>query len=221
MCLEVDQDLALCFIDMLEQVEIAGGARLRSSLATSRGEMGVMEALARRERVFDGVPAEVMANVVSEPASDPKGIPLNRRRRNRMKRGFVLHLYAGEKDGYTLQRALKEVGGDTTRLVEIDLKRGDNHDMLSGPLYPSFLRAALDGNILGVVGGPNCRSRSVLRHYPLPAFGGSHGRNQRGSGEHQGGERSWRHGEYNGHDEGDDPRKHDHEGPNIEGKGGS
>ena len=86
-----------------------------------------------------------------------------------MKRGFILHLYAGEKDGYTLQRALKEVGGDTTRLVEIDLKRGDNHDMLDGPLYPSLLRAALDGNILGVVGGPNCRTPSVLRHYPLPA----------------------------------------------------
>ena len=98
--------------------------------------------------MFDGVPAEVMANVVSEPASDLKGIPLNQR----MKRGFVLHLYAGEKDGYTLQRALKEVGGDATRLVEIDLKRGDNHDMLNGPLYPSLLRAALDGNILG---GPN------------------------------------------------------------------
>ena len=168
-CPEVDRDLALCFIDMLEQVEVAGGARLRSSLATLRGERGVMEALARRERVFDGVPAGVMANVVSEPASDLKGIPLNRRRRKRMQRGFVLHLYAGEKEGYTLQRALKEVGGDTTRLVEIDLKRGDNHDMLTGPLYPSLLRAALDGYILGVVGGPNCRTRSVLRHYPLPA----------------------------------------------------
>ena len=86
-----------------------------------------------------------------------------------MEKGFVLHLYAGEKDGYTLQRALKEVGGDTTRLVEVDLKRGQEHDMIDGPLYASLLRAALDGYILGVVGGPNCRTRSVLRHYPLPA----------------------------------------------------
>ena len=158
-CPEVDRDLAL---------EVAGGARVRSSSASSGGELGVMEALARRERVFRAVPANVMASVVSEPASDLKGIPLNRRRRKRMKRGFILRLYAGEKDGYTLQRALKEVGGDVTRLVEIDLKRGDNHDMLSGPLYPSLLRAALEGDILGV-GGPNCRTRSVLRHYPLTA----------------------------------------------------
>ena len=75
-CPEVDRELALCFIDMLEQVEVAGGARLRSSSASSRGELGVMEALARRERVFDGVPAEVMASVVSEPARNLKGIPL-------------------------------------------------------------------------------------------------------------------------------------------------
>ena len=68
----------------------------------------------------------------------------------------------GEDDGDTLERALKEVGGDKTRLVEIDVKRGPR-------LYASLTHAVLNGLILGAVGGPNCRTRSVLRHYPLPA----------------------------------------------------
>ena len=43
-----------------------------------------------------------------------------------------------------------------------------DHD---GP-YPSLLRAALDGGLKALVMGPNCRTRSVLRHYPLPVPGG-------------------------------------------------
>ena len=34
------------------------------------------------------------------------------------------------------------------------------------------MRAALDGTLKGVIMGPNCRTRSVLRHYPLPVPGG-------------------------------------------------
>ena len=32
-------------------------------------------------------------------------------------------------------------------------------------VYRGLLRAVLDGGVLALVGGPNCRSRSVLRHY--------------------------------------------------------
>ena len=38
--------------------------------------------------------------------------------------------------------------------------------MMSDELYAALLRGAL-----AVVGGPNCRTRSVLRHYPLPGGG--------------------------------------------------
>ena len=87
--------------------------------------------------------------------------------------GFVVHLYAGVKDGYTLSRALQECGGDKRRLLKIDILRQEDgvssHDMLadSGP-YAKLMRAALDGTLKGVIMGPNCRTRSVLRHYPLP-----------------------------------------------------
>ena len=41
----------------------------------------------------------------------------------------------------------------------------------NGP-FASLLRSALDGSLLGIVMGPNCRTRSVLRHYPLAIPGG-------------------------------------------------
>ena len=91
--------------------------------------------------------------------------------------GFVAHLYAGRDEGCTLSRAFQEVGGDKRRLVEVDVERqgdGDrSHDMLveEGP-YASLFRAALDGHLKGVVMGPNCKTRSVLRHYPLNVPGG-------------------------------------------------
>eukprot|EP00435_Cladocopium_sp_Y103_P018403 s5448_g4.t1 len=83
--------------------------------------------------------------------------------------GFVLHCYAGSEDGYSLKRSLKGLGGRDQLLLELDKKRGSSHDMLrdAGP-YPSLLRAALEGKLLSVIGGPNCRSRSVLRHRPVP-----------------------------------------------------
>ena len=71
----------------------------------------------------------------------------------------MLHLYAGEKEGFSLQRALKQVGGDEERLLEVDIKRGPEHDMLSDTkVYPSLLRAALEGKVKAVLGGPNCRT---------------------------------------------------------------
>ena len=96
------------------------------------------ENLARNEEVFKGIPVEIMEKVVIQPAKDLSGIPLNRSRRRKLLDGFVLHLYTGEDDGYTLGRALKEVGGDKTRLVEIDVKRGPRHDMMEDDLYASL-----------------------------------------------------------------------------------
>ena len=48
----------------------------------------------------------------------------------------------------------------------MDVKRGPEHNMVgSSPVYASLLEAAVQGLLLAVVGGPNCRTRSVLRHY--------------------------------------------------------
>ena len=97
-------------------------------------------------------------------------LPLNKRRRRRAQReGLIIHLYAGEEEGFTLERSWKQAGGNLDDLLEIDLKRGVSHDMLADDaLYASLLRLAFDKKIHAVLGGPNCRSRSVLRHRAIP-----------------------------------------------------
>ena len=83
--------------------------------------------------------------------------------------GFLLHLYAGENSGFTFEKAWRQCGGEEKFLLEVDLKRGPQHDMLPDDgLYAALVLAALQGKLLGVLGGPNCRSRSVLRHYDIP-----------------------------------------------------
>ena len=79
----------------------------------------------------------------------------------------LLHLYAGEKEGFTLQKAMEEHGLGA-RTLEVDIKRGEDHDLasLDSKAYKGLLRLALDGDIAAVLGGPNCRTRSVLWRYP-------------------------------------------------------
>lgn len=88
--------------------------------------------------------------------------PANKRLKRMRLEGFVANLYSGPQ-GFTLSRALKQLGGDPERLLEIDVLRGPDHDMLrdDGPYR------GLEGRLKGIVVSPNCRTRSVLRHYPV------------------------------------------------------
>lgn len=52
--------------------------------------------------------------------------------------------------------------------MKIDIKKGAEFDMVEDPMYASLLRLSLDDTIEAVVCGPNCRTRSVLRHFPIP-----------------------------------------------------
>ena len=90
------------------------------------------------------------------------------RARKRMRRdGFILHLFAGQKEGCTLQRAWQQAGGQDWQLLEMDVVRGEDQDLLKPKVYGGLMRAVLEGRIKAAVGGPNCRTRSVLRHYPI------------------------------------------------------
>ena len=67
-----------------------------------------------------------------------------------------------------MSRAWTQLGEREKELIEIDVKRGAEHDMLldSGP-YSALLRAVWEDRLKGLVGGPNCRTRSIMRHYPV------------------------------------------------------
>ncbi|CAL1147694.1 unnamed protein product, partial [Cladocopium goreaui] len=189
---------AMRMIQKLEEVETP---RMQA-LKLSQEEMWLWE-LMEAHPVLKMLPEAIKRRLVVKPAEDLRGIPdANRRRRRVMaEQGFVVHLYAGESAGYSLSRAFKEAGGDGRRLVEIDVRRENHekhkkgaHDMLddeNGP-FASLLRSALDGSLLGIVMGPNCRSSSeahdVRRQHHPEAAGGRPSRELRGVGSESSGD---------------------------------
>ena len=99
----------------------------------------------------------------------------NRRRRKLWRRegDVTLYLYSGEKSGYTYERAVKELGGDHRKVIQVDLKNGSKWDMVHGHVYEELLSMALDGQISTVLTSPNCRTRSKLRHVEIPGMNGA------------------------------------------------
>ena len=135
---------------------------------TFEGEYQWMKRLAREHPVFRDLPQEVQDSL-AVPPGEWRDLPFNKRRRKRMKRdGVVAHVYAGPSEGHTLASALQLCGGEPTSIIEIDILRSQEHDMLlnQGP-YAGLLRCALEGKLKALLGGPNCRTRSLLRHIPI------------------------------------------------------
>ena len=164
-CPQLARSLTLDLIEELEKTAVLGKIEERSF----KEEVEWMRQLIETHPVLRQLLQHIKSRLAVQPGpwSD---LSANRRTRKRFQRdGFIAHLFAGEDTGFTLSRAWHQQGGDGHALLEIDIKRGQNHDLLQdvGP-YPSLMRAALEGKLLAVVRGPNCRSRSVLRHYEIP-----------------------------------------------------
>ena len=179
-CPQIPKALALKLIQELEQAE---GDLLQYhskglTWETRLQERAWLRSLVNSHPVFEGLPEALKDKLVVTPEEDVKMLPANRRARKIWKRdGCVLHLYAGEASGYTFARAYREAGGREKQVLEIDVKRGENHDMRRSSCYGSLMRLALDGQVSTLIGGPNCRTRSVLRMYdggppPVRSWGG-------------------------------------------------
>ena len=125
--------------------------------------------LVNRHPVLQKLPKKVQDELIEQPGTWSQ-LPGNKRQRKSWRdQGFLLHLYAGPDEGFTLGQAWRQQGGDPKLLMEVDVKRGSHHDMMvKEGVYAGLLRSALDGKIKGVLGGPNCRTRSFLRHIPIP-----------------------------------------------------
>ena len=167
-CPQVSRRLAL---QLIEEIEESSGLTMASNVKSlcidkRMQEMAWIRKLVENHPVFEEVPQWIKDKLVALPASDLLQLPANRRVRKLWKKtGCILHLYAGPDEGYTMRRAFKEVGGVGKQVLELDILRSGEHDMLDNNVYPSLLRLALDGDLQAVIGGPNCRTRSVLRSY--------------------------------------------------------
>ena len=164
-CPHVTRDEALALISELEDVKLG----IPGSAVEFNAEVAWMEKLVQQHPVLSSLPNHIKERLVVNPG-EWSALPGNRHARKRWKRsGIMLHLYAGPDSGFTLRQALKQLGGSVDTLVEVDILRGENHDMLSDQaVYSGLVRAALEGKINALVAGPNCRTRSLLRHIPIP-----------------------------------------------------
>ena len=181
-CPQIPKDLAL---EIIKEIEEKRSGVLMKKMERSEEEKW-LRGLVEGHPVLKELPSHIKSRLVVEPGSWGT-LPANKRLRKKMrKEGFVAYLYSGPQEGFTLSRALKQLGGDQERLLEIDIVRGSDHDVLAdqGP-YSGLLQAALEGKLRAIVGSPNCRTRSVLRHYPVE-----------GRSDYPKPVRSWKGGEY-------------------------
>ena len=169
-CPQVEKSLALELIEEWEQ-RTAKVAVKSLSLEERSGMTDWMRELVMAHPTLRQLPEAIRSRLVVEPTSW-SDLPGNSKSRRRWrKRGMTVHLYSGPDEGYTLTRALRKAGGEGAQeeLLEVDLQRGHNHDMLKDQgVYSGLLNAALENKVKAVIAGPNCRTRSVLRHRPLP-----------------------------------------------------
>ena len=166
-CPQVPKDLALEIIMEFERADKL--AKIQKAVAEKVSEETLQEYqwlkdLLTLHPALKTLPQHIVERLAVKPGSWTS-LPVNRHKRKRLKQGYVAHLYAGAAEGYTFEKAMQE-RGLSKYVLELDVKRGDGHDLLDDTLYGALLRTTLDGSLRGVIGGPNCRSRSVLRHYP-------------------------------------------------------
>ena len=162
-CPQISRQLALQLIEEIEEKNVIIGEKA----VDFEKEYQWMKSLIETHPLLKTLPPWIKDDLLCG-VGEWSDLPANRRMRKKMKRdGFLLHLFAGADEGFTLQRAWQQAGGKDWQLLEIDLVRGEEQDLLKPRLYGALLRCALEGKLKAILGGPNCRTRSVLRHYPV------------------------------------------------------
>ncbi len=86
---------------------------------------------------------------------------------------IILCLYAGPDGHDAIDWAIQlEAPWLTHYVVAIDTRRNPRrHDVLSDDLYGHLAANARQGDMLALMGGPQCRTWSILLHAPLPGPG--------------------------------------------------
>ncbi len=176
-CPHVPREMAMKLIQEIEDIQkaVQGGLKdgcqeIKKAEEQLREEERWLQEFVECHPVLKRLPEGLKKRlVVSIPEKVGKIPGVNKRAKKQWyKKGLTVHLFSGEPTGYHLEKALKEQGGDERRLLEVDIKKGPEFDMVEDPMYSYLLRLAMDDVIEAVICGPNCRTRSVLRHFPIP-----------------------------------------------------
>ena len=113
-------DAVICELEGKPAVE-----RLKVQSFQSEEMMEWFERLTKEHPAFQGIPERLRKELVVPP--EVNAVAGNRRFRKlwRKQKGVILHLYSGENDGFTFRRAVKDLGGDVRKVIEVDLKNGE------------------------------------------------------------------------------------------------
>ena len=159
-------------LELIDEIEKTMAVKIRSVSLGEDPEVKFLQRMVEEHPVFRTLPDHIKQSLIEVPAADLRELGNRRTRRLWRKEGVIVHAFSGSKEGYTLKRAVHEVGGDKRKIYEFDLVHGRERDDLStkGQGYKSLIRLALSGQVLAWVGGPPCRTRSVLRHFQVPGM---------------------------------------------------
>ena len=176
-CPEVEVETALNLITDIEvykrQVAASVGSVTRAVLAAAmqpRSELSARLVQAVKDRSSVGpvigawlaahypeVPAEVLETIAIGSDGDPAQCPWNRRkRRSCLRKGVYLHLFAGSSRERILRQAV-----EPCEILEIDIEE----DLASEQTWAFLLLLTVSQRLLGVFGGPPCRTQSLCRHF--------------------------------------------------------
>ena len=113
--------------------------------------------------LFPEVPERLLDLVQGQSQSweEIEGLPLNRRWRKRLWRskGVLVHLYAGKE-----KNRWRDLVPNGVEVLSIDIENGPEWNIHHAALWSYLVFLAKAGKIVGIVGGPPCRSTSRLRH---------------------------------------------------------
>ncbi|CAL1157428.1 unnamed protein product, partial [Cladocopium goreaui] len=126
-CPHVARSEALTLIAELEDIKMG----IPNEIGSFDAEVAWLRKLVSQHPVLSSLPEHIKERLVVEPGTW-SDLPGNRHSRKRWKRsGLAVHLYAGPETGFTLRHAIKQLGGSVDALLEVDVQRGEQHDMLS------------------------------------------------------------------------------------------
>ena len=124
-----------------------------------------MTALAESHPVLRKLPEEIKKSLAVD-VGDWKGLPVNRRQRKRLQRdGFITTSMLVNPQVLLWAAPGKNRTATATPISSsrFDLQRGEGHNMLLDTgVYAGLMCAVMHDKLEALVGGPNCRTRSVL-----------------------------------------------------------
>ena len=173
-CPQMDHDVALDLIRELEE------SRSRTALRCYRfgethNDVDWLDRVVADCPIFDKVPIRIKDRLVGHSS---EGIlmslePIDASASAGEMREWWFISMLGRMRATTSQGRSRRLVETLRGLLEVDILRTQSHDMSKDDaMYAALLRIAMLGWIDAVIGGPNCRTRSELRHHPVMGLPG-------------------------------------------------